>query len=133
MLRLFRIHYSAKPLQVQTAAGTHTYIEVPAFDPAWDNLWLEARLPWPLGLLLTPRHLDRWGARALAARARFGPLPAAPPPGGGAAPAVPPDSLDLLCATSRRVPPAPLPLSPSLPSPPSSLPPPQPCPAPRKV
>ena len=61
LLKLFRIHYSAKPLQVQTAAGTHTYIEVPAFDPAWDNLWLEARLPWPLGLLLTPRHLDRWG------------------------------------------------------------------------
>lgn len=50
--------------QVQTAAGTHTYIEVPSFDPAWDNLWLEAKLPWPMGLLLTPRHLDRcgWGA-----------------------------------------------------------------------
>ncbi|KAI8466120.1 MAG: gamma tubulin interacting protein [Monoraphidium minutum] len=62
LFRLFALHYSDRPLRVQAAAGAHTYIEVPAFDPAWDNLWLEARLPWPLGLLLTPRHLDRYNA-----------------------------------------------------------------------
>ena len=34
-------------------------IEVPHFD-AWDNLYLELDLEWPLGLLLTPQLLARY-------------------------------------------------------------------------
>jgi hypothetical protein len=38
-----------------------SYLSVPEFDAGWDHLWLEAQLPWPLGLLLTPKHMDRCG------------------------------------------------------------------------
>lgn len=34
-------------------------VEVPAFDPNWDGLWLEAGVEWPLGLLLTPPVMAR--------------------------------------------------------------------------
>jgi gamma-tubulin complex component 4 len=37
-------------------------LNVPSFDSNWDGLALEVELPWPLGVLLTPRHMERYNA-----------------------------------------------------------------------
>eukprot|EP00775_Hariotina_reticulata_P005315 gene5317-5550_t len=37
-------------------------LNVPAYDSAWDDLRLDIQMPWPLGVLLTRRHLERYNA-----------------------------------------------------------------------
>jgi Gamma tubulin complex component C-terminal len=37
-------------------------LAAPSFDAAWDGLSLEVTLPWPLGVLFTPRQLARYNA-----------------------------------------------------------------------
>eukprot|EP00878_Enallax_costatus_P030452 GHUV01033156.1.p1 GENE.GHUV01033156.1~~GHUV01033156.1.p1 ORF type:complete len:360 (+),score=144.69 GHUV01033156.1:480-1559(+) len=35
-------------------------LSVPSFDRNWDELAIEAQLPWPLGVLLTPKHMEKY-------------------------------------------------------------------------
>lgn len=37
-------------------------LQPPALDPAWDHVWLDYQLAWPLGLLLTPHVLARYNS-----------------------------------------------------------------------
>lgn len=37
-------------------------LTVPSFDSNWDGMALEAQLPWPLGVLITPSHMKRYNA-----------------------------------------------------------------------
>ncbi|WIA33536.1 hypothetical protein OEZ86_006660 [Tetradesmus obliquus] len=44
-------------------AGNGTRVlAVPSFDSNWDGMALEAQLPWPLGVLITPSHMKRYNA-----------------------------------------------------------------------
>ncbi|KAF8058112.1 GCP4 [Scenedesmus sp. PABB004] len=45
-----------------SGAGGGRALAVPPYDAAWDELRLEASLPWPLGVLLTRRHMERYNA-----------------------------------------------------------------------
>lgn len=35
-------------------------LSVPSLDRNWDDLAIEAQLPWPLGVLLTPKHMEKY-------------------------------------------------------------------------
>lgn len=43
-------------------AGNKATVTVPAYDSNWDELALEAQMPWPLGVLLTPRCMERYNS-----------------------------------------------------------------------
>lgn len=45
-----------------TAPAGGRALMVPSYDSLWDDLALEAEMPWPLGVLLTPRHMERYNA-----------------------------------------------------------------------
>ncbi|KAF6261046.1 gamma-tubulin complex component protein [Scenedesmus sp. NREL 46B-D3] len=60
--KLFRLVLRPKPAAAGSAGGPARGLAVPSFDSNWDGLALEAELPWPLGVLLTPRHMERYNA-----------------------------------------------------------------------
>jgi gamma-tubulin complex component 4 len=77
--KLFRLVLRPKPADAAAHGSTDTSatattgtaaaaapgaraLNVPSFDSNWDGLALEAELPWPLGVLLTPRHMERYNA-----------------------------------------------------------------------
>jgi gamma-tubulin complex component 4 len=53
---------AATPGAAAPVGGGARTLAVPKFDENWDGLALEAELPWPLGVLLTPRHMERYNA-----------------------------------------------------------------------
>eukprot|EP00798_Chlamydomonas_sp_ICE-L_P000174 gene174-1698_t len=65
----FRLRWSDKDLQVKSSNDASSSVEVPRFDPNWDNMHLEYQLEWPMGLIITPAALcSMYGKRCGGAR-----------------------------------------------------------------
>jgi len=60
LFSLFHLHWSKEPLKLKLDEKRD--IEVPRFDENWDDLYLEYSVEWPLGLIISNKHLAKYNA-----------------------------------------------------------------------